>query len=144
MSPPPASHNDTQAVHSSLVSNGASFSLYPFTPRQIHIWTSPKPTVETTGQGSLVMDKKLRNDGMAWNQALSMLQSLQEMRWAGWYHGKCWEFWKPYMIYDECWACWSVEFHKKPPISQLDLGVSNNYKSWAQQWNDAQNCCWSN
>lgn len=64
------SHSDIQAVHSSLFSNGASFSLYSFTPQQIHIWTSPKPAAETTGKGRPVIDKNLHNDKMAWNQVL--------------------------------------------------------------------------
>lgn len=148
----PVSHSDTQTVNSSLFSNGASFSLYPFTPQQIHIWTSPKPTAEMTGKRRPVIDKNLHNDKKAWNQVLlTSCNVSRKHRWdeLGEAIGNTANFKRRYFVCTaECTDyLWRFGKNKDEALSSNLMTrphVSNNYKVCARRWNDAQNYCWSN
>lgn len=60
-------HTDSQLISFQMEPHSP---CTPFTPQQIHISTSPKPTAELTGKGRPVIDKNLHNDKTAWNQVL--------------------------------------------------------------------------
>lgn len=152
------SQSDTQTVHSSLFSNGAPLPLYPFTPQQIHIWTSPKPTARMTQKGRTLMDKNLNNDTTAPNQVvLTCCNVSRRHRWAVLEEamGNTANF-QGGTLYALRRVDYPWSFGEKKTVKGKKRGwglvfnflsrphVSNNYKVWAQRWNDAQNCSWSN